>query len=84
MNKRDVRASSKWTADIGTWEHGRNVELHGVACRDEAVKKAWSILENIQENSEDQTTLSWYVVQVFKDGRAVWDYMNEGRAYKDC
>jgi len=65
-----------WTADIGSWERGKNVDLPGVSTLKEALTQAQLILDQTEFNPP---TKDPYIVQIFNDdGKIVFDYMNGG------
>ena len=65
-----------WTADIGCWEYGKNVDLPDAKDLNEALKKANEILATVKFSRPIKDP---YVVQVYNnEGKVVFDYMNGG------
>lgn len=62
---------AKFTADIGTYEKGFNVDLPEAFDIDSALSEAEKELENRYPNDT-----SAFIVQLFNDGKIVWDYFN--------
>lgn len=66
---------SKYTADIGCWEHGKNVDLPNSHTLHGALEEAEQILAitTFRKPIADP-----FVVQIKLNDKAIWDYMNGG------
>ena len=66
-----------WTADIGCWEKGLNIDLPGVKNLSEAIDLAEKILRKTDfYHAGIKSGDSTYVVQIYHNGKIVWDYMS--------
>lgn len=68
-------SSSKtiYTADIGSWERGKNIDLPGATNINDALKIAKSFMDITKFNPPQEFP---YVVKIYKDKKIVWDWMN--------
>lgn len=64
---------SKFTADIGCWDHGKNVDLPNATTISSALKEAEEILA---ASTFRKPIDSPYVVQIRCGKTLVWDYLN--------
>ncbi len=69
---------TEYTADIGCWDHGKNIDLPGATNVSEAVELAEKALESTVFKKPIENP---YVVQVRHNGKIVWDYMNGSYCY---
>lgn len=62
-----------FTADIGCWEHGKNVDLPNSHTIDGALEEAEQILA---VTTFSKPISDPFIVQIKLNGQPVWDYMN--------
>ncbi len=70
----------KWSADIGCWDYGKKIYLPKVSNIQEAIKLA-SMLAS--ETKYSKPIESPHVVQIYKNDKVCWDYMNGSSCYRD-